>query len=88
MDLHDGPGRVEPVKRLRHEHGVDACVRQRDPLGRAIERLDSGDRAHQLLAHSGHWLDGHDRGSVRLQRSRQLARSGGQVDNPTPRSDL
>ena len=88
MDLGQRLLDAEPVERLPARHHVDAAVRQRDRLGRAVEGLHVGQRREQVLAHLVDRLDGDHAGAERDERARQLAGAGGEIEDIAAGSDL
>jgi hypothetical protein len=69
------------VPGLRHEHGVDGAVGQREGLGRAVEDGDAGQHPGELPAHPGGRLDGDDVEAALHEQPGQLARARREVDD-------
>ena len=79
-DLGRRRDRVEPVERLRGDHGIDARAGQRDVLGDGVERLGRRGGLRQQLAHPRDGLErDHARAAAR-ECARQLAGAGTQLE--------
>ncbi len=79
VDLRQRCRTVEPVERLGDGDGVGARVRERDRLGRPVERAGRG--VADPCPHLGDGLDRHDLGAGRGERAGELARPGREVDD-------
>ena len=79
---------VEPVERLGHRHGVDGAVGQRNRLRPARMQLDARQHPLKHAAHLVARLDGHDVGAKRDELSRELPRSGAEIEHATERQLL
>ena len=88
----------EPVETLGHRDGVDGPLaegqglghaghhRHRSTVGRGRGGRGRGDGG-QRPAHAGHRLHGDDRPGPPDQSPGELARAGGEIDDPTPRPE-
>src|SRR4029079_13787266 len=81
-DFGDGDRVLEPVERLPREDRVDACVLQRDRLGRTCER-GAVDGAHALVG-----LDGDDIREATLELPGEAARARTEGDDTRGGAEL
>jgi hypothetical protein len=84
-DLGSGGFGVEPVERLRRDHGVDARIGERHRLGDGIEDLGVRDVLRQHIAHAGDRLEGEQARTAAGELARELARARAELQQRAAR---